>query len=62
VSIIKKDSKLCDQVVSIFINLGSNYSYVSHDLVDKCGLNKELHGETWLVQWLHVQRRELIIG
>ena len=44
------DSKICDQVVSIFINLGSNYIYVSPDLVDKCGLNKEVHVESWLVQ------------
>jgi len=35
------DNKLCDQVVSIFIDPGSNYSYVSPDLVDKCGLNKK---------------------
>ena len=42
--------KLCDQVVSILIDLRSNYSYVSPDLVDKCGLNKEVHVEYWLVQ------------
>jgi len=34
----------------IFIDLGSNYSYVSLDLVDKCGLSKEFHVEYWLVQ------------
>ena len=33
---------------------GYNYSYVKPDLVDKCGLSKELHGESWLV--------ELVIG
>jgi len=44
------DSKLYDQVISILIDLGSNYSYVSPDLMDKCGLNKELHVEPWLVQ------------
>ena len=32
------------------IVLGSNYNYVSLDLVDKCGLSKELHAESWLVQ------------
>ena len=44
------DGKICDQVISIFIDPGSNYNYVSPDLVDKCGLSKELHGEYWLVQ------------
>lgn len=48
--IIEMDGKLCDQVISILIDLGSNYSYVSPDLVDNCGLNKELHVESWFVQ------------
>ena len=49
-SIIQMDGKLCDQVISIFIDPGSNYSYVSLDLVEKCGLSSELHAESWLVQ------------
>jgi len=36
-SIIEMDGKLCDQVVSILIDLGSNYSYINPDLVVKCG-------------------------
>jgi len=32
------------------IDIGSNYRYVSPNLVDKCGFNKELHAESWLVQ------------
>lgn len=43
------DGKLCDQVISIFSNLGSNYSYVSPELVDKCGLSKELNANSLLV-------------
>ena len=39
-SIIDMEVKPCDQVVSILINPGSNYSYVNIDLLDKCGLNK----------------------
>lgn len=39
-TVIKMDYKLCDQVVSVLIDLGSNYSYVTPDLVDKCGLKK----------------------
>jgi len=44
------DDKFCDQVVYILIDLGSNYSYVSPELVDKCGLNKEVHAKSCLVQ------------
>ena len=39
-SIIEIYGKVCDQVISIFIDPGSNYRYVSPKLVDKCGLNK----------------------
>jgi len=39
-SIIEMEGKLCGQVVSILIGLGSNYSYVNPNLVDKCGLRK----------------------
>ena len=39
-SIIEMDGMLCDQVISILIDPGSNYSYVNPDLVDKCGLRK----------------------
>ena len=44
------DGKICDQVISILIHPGSNYSYVIPDLVDKCDLSKELHAESWLVK------------
>ena len=44
------DGKLCDRVISILIDPLSNYSYVSLDLVDTCGLSKELHAKYWLVQ------------
>lgn len=39
-SIIQMEEKLCDQVVSIMIDPRYNYSYVSPDLSDECGLNK----------------------
>jgi len=38
-----------DQVISILIEFGSNYSYVSPELVGKRDLSKELHAESWLV-------------
>ena len=37
-SIIEMENKLCDQDISILIDLGSNYSYINPDLVAKCGL------------------------
>ena len=43
------DSKLCGQVISIFFDPISNYSYVSPDLVDKYGLSKEMHVDSWLI-------------
>jgi len=48
--IIEMDDKLCDQVISILIDLGSNYSYINPYLVDKCGLRKEVHEKSWLAQ------------
>ena len=48
-SIIEMDGKICDQVIYILIDLIYNYSYVNRDLVDKCGLRKEVHVESWLV-------------
>jgi len=53
------DSKLCDQVISILINPGSNYSYVSPDLVDKCGLRKEFHVKYWLVQLATGRKKQI---
>ena len=49
-SIIEMEGQICDQVVSILIDPRSNYSYISPDLVGKCGLNKKLHEESWLVK------------
>ena len=43
------DGKICDQVISILIDPGYNYSYVNPDLMDRCSLNKEAHGKSWLV-------------
>lgn len=45
------DSNLCYQVISILIEHVSNYSYASPNFVDKCCLSKELHVESWLVQF-----------
>lgn len=48
-SIIEMEDKIYDRFVSIFIDLGLNYNYVNAELVDKCGLRKEVHVEIWLV-------------
>lgn len=44
------DGMPCDQVVSILIDARCNYSYVNPDLVDSCGLNKQVHAKSLLVQ------------
>jgi len=49
-SIIEIEGKLHDQVVSNLIDLGTNYSYISLNLMDECSMNKEVHAESWLVQ------------
>lgn len=40
------EGKICDQVAPILIEPRSNYRYFSHDLVDKCVLNKKVHVES----------------
>ena len=47
--IIEMDGKVYVQFISILIDPRSNYSYVSLDLVDKCGLGNESHAESWSV-------------
>ena len=49
-SIIEMDGKICDQFISILIDLGSNDSYINPQLVDKCRLRKEMHANSWLVR------------
>jgi len=49
VSIIEMEGKRCDRVFSILIDPRGSYTYVIPDLVDKCGFNKEVHAESWLV-------------
>ena len=49
-TIIEMEGKICDQYICILIEPRSNYSYVSPELVDKCGLNKEVQVEYWSVQ------------
>ena len=48
-SIIDMNGNIFYQVVSILIDPRSNYSYVNPNLVEKCGLNKEVHAYSWIV-------------
>jgi len=55
--------KLCNQVISILIDLSSNYSYVSPNIVEKCHLAKEVHVEPWLVQLkTRTKRKKKLLG
>ena len=49
-SIIEMEGKLHNQIVAFLIDPGSNYNYISPNIVEKCNLVKELHEEPWLVQ------------
>lgn len=53
------EGKFQEKVVSIFIDLGSNYIYTNPKILEKCKLDKELHQETSLVQ-LETQTRRRI--
>lgn len=44
------EGKLQDQFVSILTDMGSNYIYVSLEIIGQCNLVKEVHGEPWSVQ------------
>jgi len=50
-SIIEMECKIHGQVVSNFIDPISNYNYVNLGMVDKSGLRKEVHAESWLVKF-----------
>jgi len=45
---IEMEGKLYDQVICILIDPRSNYNYMSLELVDKCGLIKDLLEESML--------------
>jgi len=49
-SIIEMEGKICDQIVSVLIDLGSNYTYISPKNMEHCQLAKESHEESCLVQ------------
>lgn len=42
-SIVEMEGKLKEKFISILIDPSSNYIYVIIDIVDKCGLGKDLH-------------------
>lgn len=54
-SVIEMDGKICDQVIYVMIDLGSNHTYVGPDFMDKCSLSKEC-------RWIQVQRSDFTIG
>lgn len=44
------EGKMQEKIISILIDIGSNYRYASPKIVVKSGLGKEFHKEPWLVQ------------
>lgn len=48
--VIEMEGRLCDQSILILIYLGSNYSYISLTMVEKCNLRKEAHQELQILQ------------
>jgi len=59
-TIIEMEGKIYVQFVSILVDHGSNYSYVNPELMDKCGLRKDMHAESWLAYLAtHTNKRVL---
>jgi len=50
VVVIQMEGMVTNQLVSILIDLGSNFSYVNPNIVEKCKLPKKAHRESWLAQ------------
>lgn len=53
------EGKLCNQIISVLIDTGSNYSDTNLELVEKCQLVKESHIESWLVQLATMKKRKI---
>jgi hypothetical protein len=49
-SVVEMEGMISNHIVSILIDLGSNLSYVSPQMVDKCKLQQVKHVKSWLVQ------------
>jgi len=48
--VVEIEGKLTNRPVSILVDLGSNLSYISPQIVEACVLQKEKHKKTWMVQ------------
>jgi hypothetical protein len=49
-SVVEMEGMIANHLVSILIDLGSNFSYVAPQTVDKCKLQLVIHFKPWLVQ------------
>jgi hypothetical protein len=49
-SVVEMEGMIANHLVSILNDLGSNLSYVSPQIVDKCKLQQVKHVKSWLVQ------------
>jgi hypothetical protein len=48
--VVEMEGMISNQLVSIFIDPGSNMSYVSPQTIKKCKLQQVKHAKSWLVQ------------
>jgi hypothetical protein len=48
------------QPVSILVDLGSNISYISPQVVEACALKRRKHAKTWLVQLATRTKRKVV--
>jgi hypothetical protein len=48
--VVEMEGMISNHIVSILINHGSNLSYVSPQIVEKCNLEQVKHVKSWLVK------------
>jgi hypothetical protein len=49
-SMVEMNGMICNHLVSILIDLGSNMSYIAPQTIEKCKLQQVKHVKSWLVQ------------
>jgi hypothetical protein len=58
-SVVEMEGMISNHLVSILIDPGSNLSYVSPQIVEKCKLHQVKHVKSWLVQLATVTKMKV---
>jgi hypothetical protein len=58
--VVELEGIITKQPISILIDLGSNLSYVSPQVVEECSLHRKKHTKAWLVQLDTGTKRKMV--